>query len=277
MEEPAGEINSTWWTRPFRWIGNAQLAGLIGITSLVLSLYFWVDQKVEPHLYGLSDSHNASQIVSASSPDLEVHYKRQLVTGDVFAQQIKVWNRGKRPIKPIDILSPVFIEIAPSVKLLEARITNQARDVSDCKLSFEEPGIRSTTLSTVRAITNKIYFNCRILEVGDGATIQIIYEGPREISLKFMGAIEGQKAILLETSLATQQKRNPQTGPGISYVLIALLIVVILGVMLPYLPRKGSLKTLRKVVSLSLIVLLLSPVFYAVYSFVFVAPAVPPF
>jgi hypothetical protein len=277
MEEPPSENNSTWWKRPFRWVGNAQLAGLVGITSLVLSLYFWIDQKVEPNLYGLSDTHNASQIVSASSPDLEVYYKRQLVTGDVFAQQIKLWNRGKRPIKPADILSPVFIEVAPSAKLLNARITNQARDVSDCKLSFEEPGTRSTLLSTARIITNKIYFSCKILESGDGATIQIIYEGPLEISLKLMGAIEGQRAILLENSLVRQPKSDPQIGSGKGYVWMVILLFTISLFILGILPREGVLGKLKKAISVFLLAMPFGLGVYASYYFLFAAPATPPF
>lgn len=277
MAEPTGEINSTWKKRLFSWVGNAQLAGLIGISSLVLSLYFWADQKVEPYLYGLSDTQNASQIVSASSPDLEVYYKKSLVTGDVFAQQIKVWNRGKRPIKPADILSPVYIEVASSVKLLNARITNQARDVSDCKLSFEDPSVPSTVLPSAQVITNKIYFNCKILESGDGATIQIIYEGPLEISLKFMGAIEGQKAILLENSLVKQPKSKPRSESGGWYGLMVVLLLFILTYLLSILPQKGALGKLRRMIFVFLTLTPLVFGFYGIYFFLFAAPATPPF
>ncbi len=267
--------------RIFGWLANAQLAGLVGIASLLLSLYFWMDAKIEPSLYVLSDPYGAAQIVSVTTPNLQVRYKDIPVKGDVFVQQIKVWNRGKRSIKAVDVLDPIFLRFDSSVHLLDVSIKNEVRRTSGFEVSSPSLGL----IKESQPLHSDVSLNWRILEQGDGATIQVIYEGAKDVNFTVQGAIEGQKYIAVNRRGAGDGKvADPQLRAILRVLFYVSSVMVVTffycGAKRTQLPREGRKARIYDAIRTVLFYLIIAafiPVMGIVAYGVFTAPTDPPF
>jgi len=282
--KPSGQ-SRTFLARLRAFISSPLLNGLGMLFGLVVGFYFWQDGKSEPNLYGLSDTHGALQIVAAVTNSLEVRFDGKPVQGNVVAQQIKVWNRGKKPIKPSDILEPIAIEIEPKVRILDVQVKDQARPV----ISFEA-GLKETSSPNMVGVTmvggasdsrQLIGLNWKILEQSDGATIQVIYEGARDVQFKFVGAIEGQKKLTIENR-RLDRKRAQTDQQSISIApLIVMLFIVLLTTAASFLPTTGRAGVVKEWINAIAIAAMsigaICLVGYIVYDIAFASPASPPF
>jgi len=93
------------------------------------------------------------------------------------------WNRGKESIRPEHVLEPVFLETAPRVPILEAKVYYLSRRFIDLMLDrshFSE---------------GRVGLTWKILEHDDAAVIQLIVVGPVTESISASGSLEGQKFV----------------------------------------------------------------------------------
>jgi hypothetical protein len=95
---------------------------------------------------------------------------------------VAVWNGGNEPIRPVQILEPLTIEVDPSV-LLEARVLYTTHKVVN--LQLDRQAFQAGKLSA----------RWDILEKNDGGIIQLIYSGRSDTRIRVHAVIEGQREI----------------------------------------------------------------------------------
>ena len=122
-------------------------------------------------------------VKAGQTSHLTVLYDQVELEGDVTAVQVGIWNRGNEPIRPENLLEAVTLTTDPRTRFLEATVRKKSRDVAgvDLDLSQLESGV--------------VPISWKILEKGDGATIQVIYEGGPDVAPLLNGVVEGQHSI----------------------------------------------------------------------------------
>ena len=122
-------------------------------------------------------------VKAGQTSHLTVLYDQVELKGDVTAVQVGIWNRGNEPIRPENVLEAVTLATDPRTRFLEATVRKKSRDVAgvDLDLSQLESGV--------------VPISWKILEKGDGATIQVIYEGGPDVAPLLNGVVEGQHSI----------------------------------------------------------------------------------
>ncbi len=171
----------------FRFFANHPAVGIIsaivGVVSLIVTVYFHMqDTKYRELAYYVSPA-KAVVVGAGESSNLRVYMGDQMLQSDVTAAQIQIWNQGKEPIKPGDVLAPLTIRTNPSVPILEATIRKSSRDVVHLSLDREHFKDGIVTLSW------------NILEQRDGGVLQLIYAGGPTTEIAVSGVIVGQRAI----------------------------------------------------------------------------------
>ena len=171
----------------FRFFANHPAVGIIsaivGVVSLIVTVYFHMqDTKYRELAYYVSPA-KAVVVGAGESSNLRVYMGDQMLQSDVTAAQIQIWNQGKEPIKPGDLLAPLTIRTNPSVPILEATIRKRSRDV--VRLSLDREHLKDGVITV----------SWNILERGDGGVIQLIYAGGPSIEVTASSVIVGQRAI----------------------------------------------------------------------------------
>ncbi len=115
---------------------------------------------------------------------LEVTHNRiELGDVDITAAQVAIWNSGDESIRKENILKEVVIYTKPSVRILEASISNYSRELDIIKFNITE----APELLEI----GEVPVSWSILETGDGATAQLIYLGSTDVQIFVEGSIEG--------------------------------------------------------------------------------------
>src|ERR1035438_10363989 len=96
--------------RTLEWLARNPMIGLAGVVASVISvpltIYYGVGSlRSRELLYGTYET-KTTIVKSGQSSDLHVLYKGQDVKTNVTALQVMVWNNGKEPIRPGDVLNP---------------------------------------------------------------------------------------------------------------------------------------------------------------------------
>jgi hypothetical protein len=99
----------------------------------------------------------------------------------VTALQVVIWNAGKEAIRSENLLTPITLTTSPTVPILEARIKQVGRTVSQIGLDTSQIGKGSVGVTW------------KILEHYDGAVLQLIAAGPTTVTVKAEGVVEGQQ------------------------------------------------------------------------------------
>jgi len=163
------------------------IVGLIGsiasIAGLILAFYFFFASKIYPDLTFYIHPVRATIVKMDQASRLAVRLDNKDIKQDITAVQIAVWNRGNKPIRTHEVLEPIYIHSSDGTPILEARIVSVTRDVV------------GMTLDRSELDKGKVGMSWKILEEGDGSSIQLIYGGIPETHFKMKGAIEGQKSI----------------------------------------------------------------------------------
>jgi hypothetical protein len=169
-----------------KWLSNPYI-GLLGLIASLVGLAFgffsyYKTQQYREFKYFV-DPERTVLIDSKKASDFEVRYKGGPIGTDVTSAMLAVWNDGKLPIRPENILEPIVIRLRGSIPILEAKIIRVSRDMIAFKLdnSKNKEGVVLPTW--------------RILEQGDGARLQIVYAGPSDIPISLEGVIEGKRPI----------------------------------------------------------------------------------
>ncbi len=100
--------------------------------------------------------------------------------------QCHFWNAGRGSIRLDNVLQPVKLVLGDGAEVLDTAVVRQSRpSVVDFKFSLDRtPEGRRT---------NKATATFKILEQGDGATLQVVYIGGPKTPVTFEGAIEGTR------------------------------------------------------------------------------------
>jgi hypothetical protein len=176
------------------------LSLLIGIVGVCLALYFYSEtrQQRDPVYYIGERATIIDASAKALSP-IQVLYNGRLVTStNVMAAVVYLWNDGKVPIRPDDVLEPLAIELGPSAEILESRVLHSSR-----------PVVRFASNSS-DAEKSSIPLSFFILEKNDGAAIQIIYAGKPDTPITMKGIVvgAGNPRLLSKANLAST--RTPE-------------------------------------------------------------------
>lgn len=157
--------------------------GTIGtVAGLVLTIVLYLQGQRYPELVYVT--HPTPVVLAQPGGQLKVEFKGQAVEADVLAIQIALWNQGKAPIRPEHVLTPLEVRLHPPVRVLEATVSKQSRDVVGLQI----------TETTDLYQQGRVPVTFRILEQGDGGTIQVTYAGVRDVAPQIGGVIEGQAA-----------------------------------------------------------------------------------
>jgi hypothetical protein len=171
---------------PLRWLLNpwvVAIAGILGIFGTIFSVYTFYVSKKDRELTYYVNPIKTIVLNSGDVSDLRVLHRNRELKTDVTATQIAIWNAGKESIRPEHILSEAKIVTQPAVRILEAKISKQSRDVvgfSKDESQFDK-GV--------------VPISWKILEYKDGAVIQLIYEGSPAINIEVVGTIQEQSNI----------------------------------------------------------------------------------
>lgn len=163
------------------------LAGIaLGIPpSIVVTMWF-----ERPNLCWVANSTRSVIVKQGEASSLKVLMGGTEVTNDLSAVQVQIWNKGRKAIRRGEVLKPVIIRFTEPVHFLESRVRSVTRP-EIVKLALT-PG---SNLAEVK-------IDWEILEQGDGAVIQLTYDGSTRIPVAIHGVIEGQRNVTLVKQVA---------------------------------------------------------------------------
>jgi hypothetical protein len=204
----------TWYAHP---LVNA-LSVLIGVVGVLLAIvFFFKSQAVrEPYFYSESERTVLVNRELAIGQKLSVSYAGSVSnSGDITAVQCYFWNSGRAPIHNQDILKPIKLVLEAGSEILDVGVIRQSRpDIVDFHVvpDITEDGKR----------TNKASVSFRILEKGDGAALQVVYEGGPSAKVLFTGVVEGAEI----KPVVSRGGRPLTTGSGLMIVGTAMVVLM---------------------------------------------------
>ena len=185
---------------------------MASIISLPLALYLFLAGQARPRLTMYVHPVRTAVVKSGQTSGLKVLFNNRETGPNVTAAQIAIWNDGSAPIHRENILEGITLRLDPDYTILEASIRKVTRAVTGFQISPTSPDQRLLTLQW------------RILEAGDGAIIQIIYDGPASVG-RFMlhGTIEGQGKPITIAPESNGEPEEPHPWPRPLITLVAVL------------------------------------------------------
>lgn len=155
---------------------------IVGVLSLIFAAYTLWGPTNDPQLIAQEQPVRTVLVSSEGIQNLQISAAGRPIAGPVTAVQIAVWNAGNRPIRYVeDVIEPIrFYASAP---ILSVRILRMSRPAA--KIEIDDSAAR----------TGAFYLRFRILERGDGALIQVTYEGNETVPFGASGEIVGQGPI----------------------------------------------------------------------------------
>src|SRR6266702_8515767 len=111
-------------THPFG-VCVAFIASLATIGGIPLSIYLYNAVPRRELTYCIYPV-RTSIVQSTNISDVTVSYKGHQINGNVSAAQVAIWNAGREPIRPDDILSPIILSI-PDSEILDFKSMKVSR------------------------------------------------------------------------------------------------------------------------------------------------------
>ena len=109
----------------------------------------------------------------------------RVISADVTATRITVWNNGKKPIHAPHVKKPIMIVASPSRAILGVRIRDHYGK-GGTGFSFDDANFQD----------GQIRLTWEVLDYQDGADLEILYEGkPNDVNFSVVGAILEQARI----------------------------------------------------------------------------------
>lgn len=153
------------------------------IALIVMIVLFFISQTERELVYAVNPV-KTKVVTMGQATGLEViHNRVELGDVDITAAQVAIWNSGDESIRKENVLKEVVIYTKPSVRILEASISNYSRELDIIKFNI----IEAPELLEI----GKVPVSWSILETGDGATVQLIYLGSTDVQIFVEGLIEG--------------------------------------------------------------------------------------
>lgn len=153
---------------------------LAALAAIPLAVLLYLAGVHKPQLSYYLHSTRGSIVSAGSDPLLQVSYAGQQVRENLTAVQFAIWNAGNAPIRSGDILQAPMLTIEPPARLLNAKVMELTRSLTGFRIDDS------------KKTEGQLSFGWTILEEGDGAKVQLLFEGAPEAKLKVSGEIVGQ-------------------------------------------------------------------------------------
>jgi hypothetical protein len=154
----------------------------VGLLGIGLAVYFYFAGQARPDLTYYIHPARTVVVKAGEASDLTITHRGTVLSGNVSAANIAIWNAGREAIKSEDVLSPITISTGPKHPILEAKVRKVSRSLIGASLDVKEfPAGRST-------------LTWRILEQNDGMSLQVIYSGDADVPIVVAGSVIGQSS-----------------------------------------------------------------------------------
>ncbi|MBA7503415.1 hypothetical protein ES706_02024 [subsurface metagenome] len=198
------------------WIGI-----LVGIIGVAIAIYFGIASRRRRELVYSVNSVRTRVVISGQTKDLDVFYDgSSLGDVDITAVQLAFWNAGNESIRKPNILEEVVVKTEPPVRILEASIRAQSRNIVGLSL-LDSPNSRKI---------GQVPISWDILERNDGASIQLLYLGEPEVDVSVQGVIEGQreiKRLSVSTDFKSPQDQKKSFRKSVLIATVCFIILLI--------------------------------------------------
>jgi hypothetical protein len=200
-----------------RFFTNPQLNGwgfIIGVLGFVFAIYTYWASLSFPNLMAQVHSPRTILVSSEGAQDLLIYADKKLIKGPVTSAQIAIWNAGTKPIKAEDVLEKIQIKASDGAPLLSVRIIKTTRKVN------------KIVISSLRAAEGIIDFDFQVLEKGDGALLQVTYEGTDKIKFIGSGVIVGQNNFeIINSAVNSPEKERSETNHTFSKLILFFMLL----------------------------------------------------
>ena len=165
-----------------RWLGVVGAIGTVfGIVGCILAWYFFRRSEKSRIPTFVAHPHRRVLVQPALGRLREfsvLHQNRRVGENGITEVLIYFWNSGTLPVLHSEVLKQFTIRI--HAEILHYSISKLSRDIVNLQASCSDEVPRE-----------KLILSFGVLEPGDGATIQIIYDGFPDVQVEFDGACVG--------------------------------------------------------------------------------------
>jgi hypothetical protein len=214
---------------------------VISVASLAFGVWSYFANLREPAITYQVDPLRTILVQSGASSDLTAQYKGIPITEGVVSVSIGIWNAGRAPIRPSDVLVPLQLKVGTGNKILSARVVRQSREIAQFRLDTTE--IPSIALEA-RAVSS-VYLHFNIIEHNDSAIVQVIYEGSPDADIAVTGVLVGQATL---HKISSDQLRISRSADRVSRLVSqitgALSALTLIGVSLSLAVNVGRMRKL---------------------------------
>ena len=174
--------------RPLQYFSDHPWLGLVSCIASVFGAVFGVGFAIfsvrSPELtYELSPVRTVI-VKTGELSSLSVSMDGDVIESDVTSVQLAIWNQGRKPIRSVDILKPLRLQIGEEGEILSTTLRNITR------------GVVSPSAVLDGKDRTSVGVKWDILEQGDGFIVQIVYTGGVDVPIDVGAVVVGQQAIL---------------------------------------------------------------------------------
>jgi|GEM_PF-3504993 len=176
------------WSRVLAFFAEKPIIGVLGslasIAAIPLAIWLSFREIKEPRLTFSVQPGQLEVVRAGQSSGLSVRYRGQPVEGDVSVAKVALWNAGDAPIRERDdVRKEVVIVLRPTAPILKAAIVRA------------EPLEANIAIDTTQFERGRLPVHWEVLAKGEGAVLEILYNGPPASSFGVEGSILGQRGI----------------------------------------------------------------------------------
>jgi len=225
----------------------------IGLASLVLSIYFYMDVKAVREPAFIVDPVRTEIIRADRMIDTPLKIVRdngEAIRVDISSLRFFFWNRGKLPIKATDILEPLAVCLSdPQSEILDFKILKVSRSVV-------HPVIKRSPKNPQRALI--ITFD--ILESQDGFCCQIVFAGKPATALSLGGFLEGVSQFLQNETIA----KSILWKKIARMVVFVGLVLLVFAIVIAYNPQLVSIPKIKYVIFIIMVMFSISTLHFLI-------------
>jgi hypothetical protein len=226
-------------THPIVALVNFLLA-IVGIpVSILITVWFLETPGVSYEQVG------SVTLAKAGAANIELSVNGGVISNDVTAADVVIWNKGRKSVRPEQILESIAITPPKGARILGIELKACSRP------KVTRP---SVTLESGAAVVT-----WNILENGDALKLQIVFTGGDTSSVQCSGTIEGQGAI------RRVKLSKPERGKAVFFINSAVQITG-LAFLFYFTKRLSDSKTVNKIMGWMLGITLVLTIVIAVLS-----------
>lgn len=181
----------------------------------MLALFLFRAERSFPQPAFLVDPTQAAIVSSQQDvqTDLSVLFRGKMIPEqNVTATRIYFWNAGKQPIRDSDVLVPLAVKFPAGSRVLSVQILDITRKLNQISVDQKD--------------SQTIDISFRILERGDGATLQVIHAGPPNVQPSFEGSVVGASSPTVEKARDASPKHAERLSKLLLFTISALLLLI---------------------------------------------------